>query len=435
LIQSSISTSGERATAIERALQSRTFARSEQLKAFLRFVCEAEMRNPGSAPTEYIIGVNVLGRPEGYSPAEDSSVRTRAYDLRQKLEKLYATELVNEPVQIIIPKGSYTPQFVKRHVPTRTPPEPLEDGYIRVGGTFLTRPARHKGTRFVPWIFAGASLLAAILAWRMPRTAVQTQDPDVVLREAWGPLAQPAANVLLAAATPLVLVAGPATHAVFGSKDYPAPPEAYTLFRQHRPSLPKGQLGFTFSDNLLAVGTMNAILSSVETLRSFGTGYQVLPERVATISTIRGRNTILFGTPIDSEAVSLTLQDIPFTIDYEPSVREFVVRNRLTGKLMVPKKNAAGDFLDAYGLLTVIGSRYQDPRHLETVAVSGITSVGTQGAAEFFSSPNALRRLRTEFAKEGVAGFPSAYQVVVHCVYNNLLLLSYEYSGHAIISR
>jgi hypothetical protein len=33
--------------------------------------------------TEYLIGVKALGRPPDYSPLEDSSVRTRAYELRR----------------------------------------------------------------------------------------------------------------------------------------------------------------------------------------------------------------------------------------------------------------------------------------------------------------------------------------------------------------
>ena len=105
----------EKRVAMERALRSRTFARSEQLRAFLRFVCEAEIKGKGGV-TEYVIGVEVLGRPEGYSPAEDSSVRTRAYELRQKIEKLYAQELREEPVQILLPKGTYAPLFVKTGV-------------------------------------------------------------------------------------------------------------------------------------------------------------------------------------------------------------------------------------------------------------------------------------------------------------------------------
>src|SRR5215475_16132753 len=106
-------TSQDKRAALDLALTSRTFARSEQLRAFLRFVCEAEMEGRAGDLNEYVIGVEVLGRPEGYSPAEDSSVRTRAYELRQKLQKLYATELRDDPVHIVLAKGSYIPHYEK----------------------------------------------------------------------------------------------------------------------------------------------------------------------------------------------------------------------------------------------------------------------------------------------------------------------------------
>jgi hypothetical protein len=114
-----VCTPEEKRAALDRALRSRTFARSEQLRAFLSFVCEAEIQGRGRDVTEYVIGVEVLGRPQNYSPAEDSSVRTRAYELRQKLQKLYALELSNEPVQIAIAKGAYAPQYLKSQQETQ----------------------------------------------------------------------------------------------------------------------------------------------------------------------------------------------------------------------------------------------------------------------------------------------------------------------------
>jgi hypothetical protein len=54
-----------------------------------------------------------LGRPAGYSPAEDSCVRSRAYELRNKLESYYATEAPGDPVRIQIVKGSYVPRFIR----------------------------------------------------------------------------------------------------------------------------------------------------------------------------------------------------------------------------------------------------------------------------------------------------------------------------------
>jgi len=253
--------------------------------------------------------------------------------------------------------------------------------------------------------------------------------------EAWHLLARPDANILLCAATPLHLVLGPASHEAYGSPTYPAPPEAYSLFRQHRPLPGQAKLGMIFTDNVLGVGTMNAVVASVNTLRAFGGSYQILPERAATLASLRGRNAMLFGAPVDSEAISKTLQDTPLTVDYEASLKEFVIRDRVAGRMIVPRKDANGDFVDVYGLLTVDNTRDSERGKLATVVFSGITSAGTHGAAEYFASARSMRNLREVFAKEGIRGFPAAYQVVVKCKFSNMLLLSYEYHSHRVWQR
>jgi hypothetical protein len=425
----------EKRAALDRALLSGTFSRSAQLKAFLRFVCEAEMEGRGGDLTEYVIGVDVLGRPKGYSPAEDSSVRTRAYELRQKLQKLYALELPHEAVQIAIAKGAYTPQYVRLR-----PDQAVEPGAA------LAPPQHHveeirvdheSGKR--PYTMLGLILLGAVIGAAVTLTSVKRGPSklglDPVVLEAWRPLARPDANVLLCAATPLHLTIGPEGHEAYGSPTYPAPQEAYSLFRSHRPLAAGAKLGMIFTDNVLGVGTMNAVVTAASTLRSFGTSYQVLPERVATLSALRGRNAILFGAPVDSEAITRTMQSAPLTVDFEPSVKEFVVRDRVSGKIIVPQKEPNGDFTDVYGLITVLNTRDSDQGRLGMVVFSGITSAGTQGAAEFFASSRSLRNLRSIFAREGFAGFPAAYQVVVKCTFNNMLLVAYEYHSHRILQK
>ena len=436
MIESADCTQEDKRLALERALHSRTFARSDQLRAFLRFVCEAEMRGTGADLTEYVIGVEVLGRHEGYSPAEDSSVRTRAYELRQKLEKLYSIELQTEAIHIVVPKGAYAPQYVKRSTATHTDSagEAAPGGSAGLAGTGIARKRRFT------WILGAGALAAVLFGAAVTFVGLRSlaQKPgrvDPIVTEAWGPLAKPGADVLLCTATPLHLVVGPAGHEAYGSPNFPAPPEAYPLFRQHRPLDPGAKLGLLFTDNVLGVGTMNAVVAAVNTLKAMGTSYQILPERVATISALRGRNAILFGAPVDSEAITRTLQAAPLTVDYEPSVKEFVVRDRTTGRMIVPKKDANGDFVDVYGLVTVLSTRDSDRGRLGVVVFSGITSAGTHGAAEFFSSPRALRNLRAVLAKEGIHGFPPAYQVVVKCTFSNMLLLAYEYDSHKVLQK
>lgn len=433
MMQSDVCSLEEKQAALKKALESRTFARSEQLKAFLKYVCEAEMERPGAPLTEYVIGVEVLGRPEGYSPAEDSSVRTRAYELRQKLEKLYGRELPDEAVQITVPKGTYSPLYVHHAAP---PLEKVATATIEVAAKEPEVKAERRNLRALYMVaaIAAASILVAVLVWRNSRPAKAEIDP--ILAEAWGPLAAHDDTVALCLATPLTLVVGPKGHAVYGSKDYPVPEETYGLFKQHRPLTDGEELGLTFTDNMIAVGTMNAALTAAKTLRSFGTTYQILPERVATMSALRGRNAILFGAPVDSEAVSFALSDMPLTIDFEPSVKEFVVRDRTSNSYLVPKKGPNGEFKEVFGLISVKESRDSDKRRLQSVVFSGITSVGIQGAAEFFSSATTMGHLRDLLSKDtGSPGFPSSYQVVVRCTYTNLLLLSYEYQSHKVIKN
>ena len=432
-MQTEICSLEEKQDALKRALESHTFARSEQLKAFLRYVCEAETLRPGAPLTEYVIGVEVLGRAEGYSPAEDSSVRTRAYELRQKLDRLYTRELPDEPVQITVPKGTYSPQYI-RHA--ASPLENISTISLPHSEPVSYPQVLHKAEPRKAWFIVAAVLLVALLASALIRhgslSAAPASGVDPVLTEAWGPLAEHDGTVVLCLATPLTLVVGPKTHAVYGSKDYPVPDEAYSLFPSHRPLTEGQELGLTFTDNMVGFGTLNAALTAAKTLRNFGTSFQVLPERVATVSALRGRNAILFGAPVDSESVSLAMADMPLTIDFEASLREFVVRDKTNGTFIAPKKGPNGEFTEVFGLLTVTTINDVDKRRLQSVVFSGITSVGVQGAAEFFSSAATMSKLRALLLKEGKTAFPPSYQVVVKCTYTNLLLLSFDYYSHRI---
>ncbi len=103
----------EKREALEEVLQSERFFRAEQLRNFLRYICEMELAGRGSELCESLIGIQALGRPANYTPTEDASVRRRASDLREKLQEVYATELASSKVRVEMPKGKYIPRFVR----------------------------------------------------------------------------------------------------------------------------------------------------------------------------------------------------------------------------------------------------------------------------------------------------------------------------------
>ena len=419
---------------MERALTSRTFARSEQLRSFLKYVCEAEFRGAGAEVNEHLIGVDVLRRPKDYSPAEDSSVRTRAYELRHKLEKLYAEELRDEPVQIVIPKGAYIPQF-KGAIAAANPdaPEiaPVTLLPSRSIGPGLRRTSWTVTTGIIILIVIAVALGAVRAAFYVPALAPDSA-PDI-LKEAWAPFAKNKDTVLLMAATPLFLVLGPAGRVSYETPTYPAPPEAYPLFRQHRPLAPDAKLSLVFTGDALGVGSLNAVVIASNVVRQLGATYQILPERSNMMAVLHGRDAILFGAPVDSQAIAEVLDKTPLSVVYDDDVKDFIVRDRVTGQSFISEKEANGAFHSVYGLITVLNTRDSEHGRLGTVVIYGVTSVGTHGAAEYFASPRSLKALRARFAQQGIVGFPPAYQVVVKCRFENYELIGAEYSAHRLL--
>jgi hypothetical protein len=154
----------EKREALNLVCQSQTFARSDTLKNLLRFVCEAEITGQSENLREYVIGIEALGRPPGYSPSVDSSVRSRAYELRKKLEKFYATEATDALVRIEIPRGSYTPHFVRHSVSERAVDALPQESVSEQTLAPLLKAVRKLPIGLAIAFLAGVALTAAVMA-------------------------------------------------------------------------------------------------------------------------------------------------------------------------------------------------------------------------------------------------------------------------------
>lgn len=106
---------------IERLTKSHSLHSSESLCKLLRYLAEHSLDHPGIALKEYQIATEVLGRPVGFDPQSDSTVRVQAGRLRVKLAEYYAHEGVDDPIVVEIPKGSYAINFQLRGVKPGVP--------------------------------------------------------------------------------------------------------------------------------------------------------------------------------------------------------------------------------------------------------------------------------------------------------------------------
>jgi TolB-like protein/Tfp pilus assembly protein PilF len=94
---------------LERILSSREFRESQRMCRFLRFVVERALNGEASTLKEYLIGVEVFDRREGYDPRVDPIVRVEARRLRSKLKTYYSGAGNLDPVVIELPTGTYSP--------------------------------------------------------------------------------------------------------------------------------------------------------------------------------------------------------------------------------------------------------------------------------------------------------------------------------------
>ncbi len=99
---------------VERILASEKFARSKRLRSLLRFTVAQTLQGNADMLKEYVIGTEVLKKPDSYDPRSDSLVRVLASRLRVKLKEYYSDGGSEDPLVIEFPKGKYVPKFQRR---------------------------------------------------------------------------------------------------------------------------------------------------------------------------------------------------------------------------------------------------------------------------------------------------------------------------------
>jgi hypothetical protein len=415
----------EKRAALEAVLASRSFDRSDQLKRFLRYVCEQEFAGQGQELTEYRIGVEALGRPESFSPNDDSIVRNRAYAVRRKLEEYYGSEAPDAAVRIDLPKGNYVPRF-STVVPAAEAVEPRVEDSRR---------------RAFPWAVAGALIcgvgLGALGWWAVERGRLRP-EPGAVLRAAWGDLLRSGETVLISVATPpqsFIREFPEAAPAVPGL--HPVQPSVVEWYRRQR-TLPPGEV-------LLEVPTFNSPLWGdaagafrvATMLRQYGVPSELIAERLVTPPFFRNRNVVFFGSPEYSTAIGRLMQRLPLQMGYDRTAGDHIAYETDSGGTVIrrfpPKRDPQSRHLaEVYGLITILPAESDGGQHSTYIVFSGISSAGTQAAAEYFATPNHLETLAGKIGVRGGEPWPKRLQVLVHATTNLTVALNIDYQTHRV---
>lgn len=349
--------------ALDGVLKSESFARSESLRAFLRYVCEAEIEGRAQELTEYVIGVDALGRPPGYSPAQDGAVRNKAYELRHKLARYYEVENPKAPIKIEIPKGGYAPRFVLHEVAT---------GRRR---TWLN------------WYILAASAAVLVLLASWSFWHLKQGDP---VERLWSPLLVEGKQVTVCFGAVRVRdVIGPVTTEI----------DRGEINKRGRQLISIDAASFgpievaIRRDELTGVGAAMGLFNVGAQLERLGQGKQLRLVDGTRYGDLAQHPTVLIG--LDNNPLSLaTLQDLPITPE-----GAYLKDARHPEKRWGPVRGDTRDYKEDYGIAARL---LKTPSRQPLIILAGIFHCGTGAATELFTDRGLVEAV--------IAGLPADWE-------------------------
>lgn len=366
---------------VERLVQSPVFEGSESLCRLIRFLAEHSLHSPSEHLKEYQIATEALGRPSGFDPHSDSSVRVQMGRLREKIADYYGSQGISDPIVIELPKGSYTLQFFERDLPA-----PQTGAEYKAPAPQSTRTGSPSKRRI--WI-AASGVLAAILAIAGITFALY--------REKGADLSKTVVSKAAPTLTPLEVFWRPFLHgpdqpfvvfrnSIFVGNDA----KGLRLFDPLRDNPNQEIQGFT------GVGEVMGMLELTQLFDSFGSHFHAKRGNLFAIDDARRSNIIFVGFPGASPIIS----QIPGTTEF--TIRSEEVNGRHLRWMILdhhPPAGTVGMYHEA-SLVAPISTDYAivalkrglDPSHW-TLFLEGTSTIGTEAAVDYVCNESTVAGL------------------------------------------
>jgi hypothetical protein len=354
---------------VDKLINSHSLRTSESLCKLLRYLAERSLDHRGVPVKEYQIATEVLGRPAGFDPQNDSTVRVQAGRLRVKLEEYYSHEGPDDPIIIELPKGSYALTFHVRPAPklAEAPKPKIEAG--KELGTSSNRG----------WVIAvvvlSLLLVGALLLVRGRTQSSVKQPVPAVYQLFWNRF-----------------VAGPQQPwVIFSNGSFVGRPE--TGMRYFKSAADSGAL---ILDHYTGVGEVLAVHQLDHVFVLLNQPLRVKRGSLFSLDDAKNNDLIFVGSP----AENLTLLDIPGTQEF---VFQRVPSGPRKGDLGVvnvhPQAGEPSIFLGSvptqptsedYAVIALVPGI--DPAR-SVLILAGTTTFGTQAAAEYVCRQDSLAEL------------------------------------------
>jgi hypothetical protein len=357
---------------VQRVASSSGLQRSPRLRELLLFICERAIQNRTEELREQSIGCGVFGRRPDYSPGDDNIVRVEIRHLRKRLDEYFAGEGKDEPLTIVVPKGTYVPAFLPREVTPATEAPELAPVAVHAA-----RPGWH-------WASVVLSVVLAVVCvglWQTNRRLVLQSSGLASAGRApiWQYLFNDDHQTFIVCADSTLVVAQtlmrhPVTLDQYLAGDYPNLPEAGALAQL----LQKWQFTDMTDVRLVQrIYRLNADHWDKVSIRS---------ARSTQIQDFKNGNIVLLGSSRSNPWDTLFEASLNFQFGFEEATRTPLILNRAPapGEEREYRAARAGESGQAFSTIAFVPNL----RHTGNVLIiAGSTGDSTEATGEFLTNP------------------------------------------------
>lgn len=363
------------------------FCNSKRYPAFLRYIVENTLAGRTELLKERTLGVEVFDRPPTYDTNADTVVRYTAGEVRKRLLLYYSEHRPVSGVRILLPTGSYIPEFLQEHEAgqnTHSPavstaasdaaektsveipekdhlPEPAtaEGMPLFAPAELATHEQPSKRKRLWPWVALAAvvgAVAVGVLGLRFHAASAQK-----VVDAFWGPVLHDQHSILMCTGG-VVFQPNNFSGVITAGKDSDYP--------------------------FVSMQIASAITQVTALTERYGDTVQLLPSPTAQLPQLRDHPVILLGA-YNNRWAMLLLQSQRIQFTQEPT--ESILDKGSPGMQWMRDHSRPYSSADDYALI----ARFRDATTGGWVVVlAGLGRNGTEAAAQFATSPRYMQMLR-----------------------------------------
>jgi len=346
---------------LERLLENPYFHKSKRFPVFLRFVVKEALAGRAEGLKERTLGIEVFGKDPNYDTTEDPIVRVTAGEIRKRIAQYYQEPGHEQEIKLLMPSGSYVPQFYPPEIAVTAIPEEAELSELnQIPIAELSRP------RSLRKLYAASLVVVlavgAVLVWRVSRPSP--------IDEFWAPFFR--------SPDPIVFCV--------------ADQNQYSTIVLRDAADPKHQT--TLNDRMVAViiDDVGPLVNIAGMLNAHGRTFRVQGASITTFTDLRQAPSIFIGA-FDNDWTLRFTGPLRFHFANNPGMTQFWVEDRQRPAsrewLLDRSHQETGTYKD-YAIVT----RGLDPNTGRfVVVVAGIARGGTIASGEFLVDPRHMDEL------------------------------------------